>query len=89
MKRRQIFFYGHVQGVGFRYTALGIVRGFDLTGFVRNCRDGSVELVVEGAIAEIDAFLETLRDRMGGLIREEKMTEFPAMGEFFHFSIEH
>jgi len=46
MIRHRIHFFGNVQGVGFRYTTCSVARGFDVTGFVRNCSNGSVELVV-------------------------------------------
>jgi acylphosphatase len=39
---------GRVQGVGYRFWALNHARDLDLSGFVRNCADGSVYLEVEG-----------------------------------------
>src|SRR5205807_8504960 len=36
----QVFYEGNVQGVGFRYTIRQIAKGFDITGSVRNLRDG-------------------------------------------------
>lgn len=61
MLRYHVFFFGRVQGVGFRYTCLTISQDFDVTGFVRNRADGSVELVAEGRADEIDAFLKSIR----------------------------
>ncbi len=87
MKRKTIHFFGAVQGVGFRYTTCGVARGFGVTGYVRNLRDGSVELVVEGDGREVERFLEALRDRMGGHIAREEMLEGPPTGEFAGFSI--
>ena len=46
---RHILFRGHVQGVGFRYTARQLASRYDVTGFVRNLTDGRVELLVDGA----------------------------------------
>ena len=40
--RKHIQFYGKVQGVGFRYHATYKARFLGLTGWVRNCYDGSV-----------------------------------------------
>ena len=42
--RKHILFYGRVQGVGFLLS---------LTGWVRNCYDGSVEMEVQGREADI------------------------------------
>ena len=39
---------GRVQGVGFRYHVTQHAREKDITGYVRNLWDGSVEVVAEG-----------------------------------------
>lgn len=57
----QVFYEGNVQGVGFRYTVRQIAKGFDVTGSVRNLRDGRVELLVTGEEDEVRAFLEAIR----------------------------
>ena len=44
----QVFYEGHVQGVGFRFTVRHIAKGFDVTGWVRNLPDGRVELQATG-----------------------------------------
>jgi len=48
MTSLQVFYEGHVQGVGFRFTVRHIAKGFDVTGWVRNLPDGRVEAVFEG-----------------------------------------
>ncbi|MBA2586215.1 MAG: acylphosphatase [Chthoniobacterales bacterium] len=53
----EVFYEGHVQGVGFRYTVKQIAKGFDVTGWVRNLPDGRVELRATGAEEEVRAFL--------------------------------
>jgi hypothetical protein len=47
-RRLTVIYSGHVQGVGFRYTAKSVATGFDITGIIRNLSDGRVELVAEG-----------------------------------------
>ena len=42
--RRHIVFHGWVQGVGFRYTAKYQASARNVTGWVRNLPDGSVEM---------------------------------------------
>jgi acylphosphatase len=88
-KRHTVYYSGHVQGVGFRYTARSIARGYDVAGFVRNLADGRVELVVEGTAHQIDAFLREVRDRFFNQIRDERSDVQPATGEFTGFDIRH
>jgi acylphosphatase len=60
MSSTQVFYEGHVQGVGFRYTVKQLAKGFDVVGWVRNLPDGRVELQVSGEGAEVAAFLEAI-----------------------------
>jgi acylphosphatase len=53
----RILFTGRVQGVGFRYTTRAFARRHPVRGYVRNLSDGTVELLAQGAPAEIDALL--------------------------------
>lgn len=57
MIARQVFFTGHVQGVGFRYTTLQIAQRYSVTGWVRNLRDGRVEIQVKGSASDVSAFI--------------------------------
>src|ERR1039458_5768136 len=45
-----VFFTGHVQGVGFRYTALQAAKEVEVAGFVTNLPDGRVQLEAEGRL---------------------------------------
>lgn len=59
--RRHIIFFGYVQGVGFRYRASFAARHYGLSGWVRNCSDGSVEMEAEGTEADITAVIGALQ----------------------------
>jgi acylphosphatase len=48
---------GRVQGVGMRAWFEREARNRSLDGFVRNRRDGGVEAVIQGAIADVDAMI--------------------------------
>jgi acylphosphatase len=89
MQRRTYLFSGHVQGVGFRYTARHCARGRDVTGYVRNLPDGRVELVMEGVDAEMDAVLEALNAEMGRNISRTTSDRSAATGEFQGFAVRH
>ena len=89
MIRKTIHFSGDVQGVGFRYTALAIARDFAVTGYVKNLSDGRVKLEVEGEEAEIDRFVQRVRDQMAGYVRNVDSSNSPATGEFTDFRVTH
>ena len=61
--RKHIFFYGRVQGVGFRYYAVQKANQLGLTGWVKNLYDGSVEMEVEGQEEFIDQLIIFLQNR--------------------------
>lgn len=61
MIRYHILVSGRVQGVGFRYTASHLASLYNLTGWVRNCYDGSVEMEVQGGPGNIDFFIQKLK----------------------------
>ena len=56
----QVFYEGNVQDVGFRWSVRHAAKGFDVTGWVRNLRDGRVELQVTGEEDEVRAFLDRI-----------------------------
>jgi acylphosphatase len=87
-ERRTVYYTGHVQGVGFRYTARTVAQRFDVAGFVRNLDDGRVQVVVEGRADEIDGFLKRLADEMGRYIRHVAVSTSDASEEFEQFEIE-
>ena len=49
--------YGRVQGVYYRASMLQEAQQLQLTGWVTNCPDGSVEAVAEGGKAKLDALI--------------------------------
>lgn len=58
---RRLVVRGRVQGVGYRYATVGVARDAGLAGWVRNRRDGSVEVFVQGAAAPVAAFVAWCR----------------------------
>jgi len=87
MIRRTSHYSGNVQGVGFRYTAQGLARGFKVVGYVRNLPDGRVQLVAEGDEEEITGLIEAIGQQMGHFIKKRADEDSPPTGEFSSFSI--
>jgi acylphosphatase len=52
---------GVVQGVGFRFFVVHVARRYDLTGWVRNLGDGSVEVTAEGERGMLNDFVGELK----------------------------
>ena len=61
MHRVHLVVRGRVQGVGFRYFVVRRARQLELTGWVRNLRDGAVELLAEGPRPALDLLVEAIR----------------------------
>ena len=85
--RVEVVYEGHVQGVGFRATVCSVAAGLDVTGYVRNRWDGTVEMVAEGEREEIEKLMAGVRLRMAGYIRDEKVSWSVARGEFSDFDV--
>ena len=62
MKRRvHVYYAGRVQGVGFRITAEETAHQFGVVGWVKNLRDGRVEVLAEAEETILKQFLDALR----------------------------
>jgi len=58
---RHVVVRGRVQGVGYRAFVEDEAHQHRLQGWVRNRRDGSVEAVFAGPVAEVEAAIEACR----------------------------
>jgi acylphosphatase len=86
-QRREVFYRGRVQGVGFRYTTRHLADQFDVHGYVQNLPDGRVLVVAEGDSREIDLFLGAIMAHLGHYIVDVETRVMPASGEFRGFGI--
>ena len=59
--RRHYNFFGRVQGVGFRYTAMYAANDFGVTGWVRNEYDDTVIMELQGTEEQIDKTVQAIR----------------------------
>ena len=86
--RLHVYFSGHVQGVGFRYTVRTVSLEFDVTGWVKNLEDGRVEILAEGERSELEAFQAAIPDAgLRRLIRDIQTRWSEGTGEFRGFEI--
>jgi acylphosphatase len=60
--RRRLVVRGRVQGVGFRASIYRAAASRGVAGWVRNRPDGTVEAVLEGEPAAVDALVRVCRD---------------------------
>lgn len=63
---RRVLAHGRVQGVGFRESCMRHARSQGVTGWVRNRADGTVEAVLQGRPAVLDAMCDWLRHHVPG-----------------------
>lgn len=88
MLRREVFYSGNVQGVGFRFRTNSIAERYAVTGFVQNLDDGRVQLVAEGEADELDRFLDDVARTLQRYIRAVAVNSAPASQQFQDFSIQ-
>ena len=81
---------GRVQGVFFRDNTAKFAHECNLTGFVRNISDGSVEIIAEGNKWDIDKLINWCR-KGPALAKVEKVNvEWkPFEGRFFDFRVKY
>ncbi len=86
MARLHAMVRGRVQGVGFRYFVLDTAQQMNLTGWVRNRWDGSVEVTAEGEKAVLQLFIKALHKgpRLAN-VSEVELDWENASGEFQEF----
>jgi acylphosphatase len=79
---------GRVQGVGFRYYVMSAAAELGLSGWVRNRRDGSVEVLAEGDVEQLKILLNILeRGSRSSVVMEVRTNLQPASGEFSSFFV--
>lgn len=77
---------GLVQGVGYRYAMVQEATRLGVSGWVRNRRDGSVEAVVHGSAAAVEAIRHWAERGPAGA-GVASVTATPAEGSFERFEL--
>jgi len=84
---KHVIYHGRVQGVGFRYTAHRLAQNHAVTGFVKNLRNGTVELLAEGSPTEIQHLLDDIAAAMPGNIDHADIQPASPTGQYTSFDI--
>jgi len=82
-----IYYIGRVQGVGFRYTVMRLAAGRPVTGFVKNLRDGRVEVVVEGEDEAVASLVSDIDRVMQKYIEDRSAVSETPTSEFEGFQM--
>ncbi len=87
-KRAHAFYTGRVQGVGFRITAEEAARDMGILGWVKNLRDGRVELVAEAEEETLKRFIDEIRSGpLKNFIKQVEISWSSASDTFDEFEI--
>jgi len=84
---KHIIFSGRVQGIGFRFTAFNIANRYELSGFVRNLPDGTVEMLVQGNPDGITNCIRDIQESFTGYITETKIEDTTPAPQYKTFKI--
>ena len=87
MVAKRIIFAGRVQGVGFRFTAHRMANRHQLTGFVRNLPNGTVEILAQGRPEDIDDCIGDMKEAFAGYMRETRIEETTCDPQYADFRI--
>jgi acylphosphatase len=86
---KRFVIHGRVQGVGFRFFAENWANRLGISGYVKNCADGTVEALAIGDPAAIEEFKTRLAEGPRSA-RVERIEEFEEQvkSDYRRFSIE-
>lgn len=88
-KQVHALFSGRVQGVGFRYTVLDIAGNLKVSGWVKNLRDGRVELLAEAEENTLQDFLSQVNQYFSNYIQDVDTKWQESEGKLKDFQIEY
>ena len=80
--RKHLILNGDVQGVGLRYRTKYAASLYHVSGWARNCDDGSVEMELEGEEERLDLLLQTLQESPYIDIRDIRSKVIPITGSY-------
>ena len=86
--RGHIFITGRVQGVAFRYYTQKIANKLGITGWIRNCVDGKVEIIAEGSKERVRQLIDWCHEGpRSAIVKKVDLTWEEYRGEFLFFNV--
>ena len=80
--------FGTVQGVGFRFYVRKAASGLSVSGWVRNEDDGTVSLVAEGPVEDLNKLLDAVRQGPAAAdVEDVEVSWSSAFGDFDGFHV--
>ena len=90
LQRVHVIVHGRVQGVYFRAATRDQARQLGLSGWVRNCSDGSVEVLAEGQRTHLEQLITWCHGGPPGALVTDLSAEWQqATGEFVGFVVKY
>ncbi len=86
-KQVHVYYTGRVQGVGFRFTARDLAEDLKVSGWVKNLRDGRVELMAEAKEDTLKDLLSRIYRYFSSYIQDVDINWQEARNEFDDFQI--
>lgn len=85
--RKKVIFSGRVQKVGFRLELYTIAQRLNLTGWVKNLEDGSVEAELQGEEQKVDFLIKAMKSLKRASVKQCKITDMEIRKKENDFSI--
>jgi len=83
-----VYVSGQVQGVAFRYSAVRTAAALGVDGWVKNLRDGRVELQIEGEESDVKEMLAwCYHGPSGAYVTDVDVEPRPYSGDFSGFNV--
>ena len=91
MTAKRVIFSGRVQGVGFRYSVKQLALGFEVVGWIKNLKDGTVELQLMGEADEVNDFIKEITDEsdLAGLVKDHTILDIDLLVNVQGFRTRH
>ena len=86
---RHVMITGRVQGVFFRAWAQGHARELGVSGWIRNCADGSVEAHLEGDENAVDRMIDRMRSGPSNARVEDVAVDAAELDGLGRFAVRH